>query len=127
MDSLLNVSRRKLLQLGLAAPGMPIVANLFGARAFAQDASTEAGKKGAVGGRAEEELYPAKGLGGGGQLEIRLTQSVYTSDPDALYAEFLGKGVPMHRELADTPDGLRAFEITDNNGYVLCFVRPLNL
>jgi hypothetical protein len=84
MDSLLNVSRRKLLQLGLAAPAMPIVANLFGARALAQDASSEAGKKGAVGGRAEEELYPAKGLGGGGQLEIRLTQSVYTSDPDAL-------------------------------------------
>jgi dienelactone hydrolase len=84
MDSLLNVSRRKLLQLGLAAPGVPILANLFGARALAQDASSEAGKKGAVGGRAEEELYPAKGLGGGGQLEIRLTQSVYTSDPDAL-------------------------------------------
>jgi hypothetical protein len=30
----------------------------------------------------------------------------------------------MHRKLADTNDGLRAFEITDNNGYVLCFGRP---
>jgi catechol 2,3-dioxygenase-like lactoylglutathione lyase family enzyme len=51
---------------------------------------------------------------------------VFTSDPDALYSEFLGKNVPMHRELADTSDGLRAFEIADNNGYVLCFGRPLN-
>jgi hypothetical protein len=30
----------------------------------------------------------------------------------------------MRRKLADTNDGLRAFEITDNNGYVLCFGRP---
>lgn len=50
---------------------------------------------------------------------------IFSSDPDALYKEFLGRNVPMHRELADTTDGLRAFEITDNNGYVLCFGRPL--
>ena len=50
---------------------------------------------------------------------------VLTSDPDALYAEFVDRGVAMHRELADTHDGLRAFEIADNNGYVLCFGRPL--
>jgi hypothetical protein len=31
----------------------------------------------------------------------------------------------MHRDLADTNDGLRAFEIADNNGYVLCFGHPL--
>jgi hypothetical protein len=48
-----------------------------------------------------------------------------TDDPDSLYAEFVGKEVPMHQELADTSDGLRAFEITDNNGYVLCFARHL--
>ena len=50
---------------------------------------------------------------------------INASDPDALYAEFVGKEVPMHRELADTGDGLRAFEIVDNNGYVLCFGRPI--
>jgi len=50
---------------------------------------------------------------------------VLTSDPDALYEEFVGRGVAMHRELADTPDGLRAFEVADNNGYVLCFGRPM--
>jgi len=31
----------------------------------------------------------------------------------------------MHRELADTTDELRAFEVIDNNGYVLCFGRPV--
>ena len=32
----------------------------------------------------------------------------------------------MHRPLADTGDGLRAFEIKDNSGYVICFGRPIN-
>jgi hypothetical protein len=50
---------------------------------------------------------------------------INTDDPDALYAEFAGRQVPMHRELANTGDGLRAFEIIDNNGYVLCFGRPI--
>lgn len=48
-----------------------------------------------------------------------------TDDPDSLYTEFVGREVPMHLELADTGDGLRAFEITDNSGYVLCFGRPI--
>jgi catechol 2,3-dioxygenase-like lactoylglutathione lyase family enzyme len=48
-----------------------------------------------------------------------------TDDPDSLYTEFVGKEVPMHRELSDTSDGLRAFEIVDNSGYVLCFGRPV--
>ena len=48
-----------------------------------------------------------------------------TDDPDSLYKEFVGREVPMHRALANTSDGLRAFEITDNNGYVLCFGRPV--
>ena len=84
MESLLNVKRRDLVKWGLAAAGLPFLANIGAGEAFAQDASAEAGKKGAVGGRAQEELYPAKGLPGGGQLEIRLTQTLYTSDPDAL-------------------------------------------
>jgi len=51
---------------------------------------------------------------------------IYTDDPDLLYQEFVGRQVPMHQELTNTHDGLRAFEIIDNNGYVLCFGRPLN-
>src|ERR1700751_2406805 len=49
---------------------------------------------------------------------------INASDPDSLYAEYLAKEVPIHRELADTSDGLRAFEVIDNSGYVLCFGRP---
>lgn len=50
---------------------------------------------------------------------------VHTSDPDLLYAEYVGRSVPIHCELADTDDGLRAFEVRDCNGYVLCFGCPL--
>ena len=50
---------------------------------------------------------------------------INTSDPDALYAEFLSRDVPIHSKLDNTSDGLRAFEIIDNNGYVLCFGRPV--
>ncbi len=50
---------------------------------------------------------------------------VNEDDPDSLYAEYVSKGVHMHQELADTGDGLRAFEITDNSGYVICFGRPI--
>lgn len=49
---------------------------------------------------------------------------INTPDPDALYAEYVANSVPIHSELADTSDGLRAFEIVDNNGYILCFGRP---
>src|SRR5216683_5156271 len=84
MESLLNVSRRGLVKWGLATAGIPMLAKVLSSTALAQDASAEGGKKGAIGGRAEDELYTGKGLQGGGQLEIRLTQSIYTSDPDAL-------------------------------------------
>ena len=47
-----------------------------------------------------------------------------TPDPDALFQEYVGRAVPMHRELSDTGDGLRAFEVVDNSGYVLCFGFP---
>ena len=84
MDSLLNVSRRGLVKWGLAAAGLPALTSALGSSAFAQDAGSEGGKKGAVGGRADGELFTGNGLPGGGQLEIRLTQTMYTSDPDQL-------------------------------------------
>jgi len=49
---------------------------------------------------------------------------IYTSDPDSLYEEYVGRDAPMHKHLKDTTDGLRAFEVIDNNGYVLCFGCP---
>lgn len=51
---------------------------------------------------------------------------INADDPDSLYAEFVSKEVPIHSELANTGDGLRAFEIADNSGYVLCFGRPID-
>jgi hypothetical protein len=48
----------------------------------------------------------------------------YTPDPDALFEEFQARNVLFHHPISDTEDGLRAFEILDNNGYVFCFGRP---
>ena len=50
---------------------------------------------------------------------------IFTGDPDSLYTEFLAKNASVRRQLANTSDGLRAFEITDNSGYVLCFGCPI--
>ena len=52
---------------------------------------------------------------------------IHTSDPDSLYQEYVSRAVSMHQHLKDTEDGLRAFEVIDNNGYVLCFGRPREL
>ena len=50
---------------------------------------------------------------------------VHSSDPDALFAEYKARGLEFHETLADTSDGLRAFELKDRDGYVLCFGKPL--
>lgn len=84
MHSLLQLSRRGLVRFGLASAGMAPFSRAFTPLARAQDAGPDSGTLGAVGGRAETELYPAKGLPGGGQLEIRLSATIYTSDPDQL-------------------------------------------
>ncbi|MYB93156.1 hypothetical protein F4054_20750 [Candidatus Poribacteria bacterium] len=48
---------------------------------------------------------------------------IYTPDPDVLFAEYQSRGLEFHEPLADTDDGLRAFELKDHDGYVLCFGR----
>ena len=50
---------------------------------------------------------------------------IWVSDPDALFAEYQSRGLEFHETLADTSDGLRAFELKDHDGYVLCFGKPL--
>ena len=50
---------------------------------------------------------------------------ILTSDPDALFVEYQSRGLVFHEPLADTSDGLRAFELKDHDGYVLCFGKPL--
>src|SRR5260370_13620462 len=84
MSSISNLSRRALVKWGLVSAGLPAISRVLASAALAQDAGSEAGKKGDVGGRAEGELYPGKGLPGGGQLEIRLTQTMFTGDADQL-------------------------------------------
>jgi catechol 2,3-dioxygenase-like lactoylglutathione lyase family enzyme len=55
---------------------------------------------------------------------LRLDAFVYAADPDALAADFAGRGAEFSAPLEDTHDGLRGFEITDPDGYVLFFGRP---
>ena len=50
---------------------------------------------------------------------------ILVSDPDALYTEYQSRGLAFHEPLTDTDDGLRAFELKDHDGYVLCFGKPL--
>jgi catechol 2,3-dioxygenase-like lactoylglutathione lyase family enzyme len=55
---------------------------------------------------------------------LRWDAFVYAPDPDALAAEFVEHGVAFSVPLKDTSDGLRGFEVTDPDGYVLFFGRP---
>jgi catechol 2,3-dioxygenase-like lactoylglutathione lyase family enzyme len=55
---------------------------------------------------------------------LRLDAFVYAPDPDALAAEFTEHGAAFSVPLKDTNDGLRGFEISDPDGYVLFFGRP---
>ena len=49
---------------------------------------------------------------------------VHVPDPDALAAELASRDVQLSEPLQDTEDGLRGFEIEDDDGYVLFFGRP---
>lgn len=56
--------------------------------------------------------------------DMRWDAFVYAPDPDALAAEFVQTGAAISRPLQDTHDGLRGFEISDPDGYVIFFGRP---
>lgn len=55
---------------------------------------------------------------------MRWDAYVYAAEPDALAAEFAERGAAFSTPLKDTHDGLRGFEVTDPDGYVLFFGRP---
>jgi catechol 2,3-dioxygenase-like lactoylglutathione lyase family enzyme len=55
---------------------------------------------------------------------LRWDAYVFAADPDALDADFSRRGAPVSDTLKDTHDGLRGFEVTDPDGYVLFFGRP---
>ena len=50
---------------------------------------------------------------------------IHTPDPDALAEEFAARGVPFREPLGINSDNLRGFEVTDADGYVLYFGRPV--
>ncbi len=55
---------------------------------------------------------------------MRWDAFVYAPDPDVLAAEFARMGATFSVPLSDTHDGLRGFEISDPDGYVIFFGRP---
>ncbi|MBI2189012.1 MAG: alpha/beta hydrolase [Acidobacteria bacterium] len=78
------MSRRRVMRWGLFSAGAAAMARALGADAFAQDFGPGSGNIGVVGGRDEKALFPGPDLPGGGQLEIRMVQSMHTSDGDEL-------------------------------------------
>lgn len=55
---------------------------------------------------------------------LRWDAFVYAEDPDAVAADFTARETEFSKPLEDTTDGLRGFEVTDPDGYVLFFGRP---
>ena len=49
---------------------------------------------------------------------------LYVPDPDALAEEFSSRKVEFQVPLMDNDDGLRGFEVSDADGYILYFGRP---
>jgi catechol 2,3-dioxygenase-like lactoylglutathione lyase family enzyme len=49
---------------------------------------------------------------------------IYVSDPDILFEEYRARGIRFRQPVQDDDDGLRGFEVTDADGYVLFFGRP---
>jgi dienelactone hydrolase len=88
-------TRRRLIALGFASAGVPVLSRALGGTTFAQDFGPGAGKLGEVGGRDEKALFPGPSLPGGGQTEIRMVQSIHTSDPDELEVAFRMKPYDM--------------------------------
>ena len=51
---------------------------------------------------------------------------VHLAGVEQFAAELRGKGVPLTREVSDTPYGMREFEVTDPDGNVLCFGQDID-
>ena len=50
---------------------------------------------------------------------------ISTEDPDLLFEEFNQAGISFRQPIHNNSDGLRGFEITDADGYVLFFGHPI--
>jgi len=84
MNQHAGLSRRGLLRLGLCSAGLPALSRVLSVPAFAQELGPGNRHVGDVRGRDEDRLFPGRDLPGGGQTEIRLNQSIHTSDPDEI-------------------------------------------
>ena len=49
---------------------------------------------------------------------------ISAAEPDTLFEEYRSGGVAFGQPIQDDDDGLRGFEVTDADGYVLFFGRP---
>ncbi|MEE8237922.1 MAG: hypothetical protein V3S67_06365, partial [Gammaproteobacteria bacterium] len=72
------------MKWGLISTGAPILSTTLGSAALAQDLGPGNRFVGDLGGRDAEKLYTGRPAVGGGQMEIRLNQSIYTDDPHEL-------------------------------------------
>lgn len=82
MHSRSRLNRRGLLKLGLLSASVPALARVATIPNFAQALGPGNRHVGEVGGRDEARLFPGENLPGGGQVEIRLNQSIHTDDPE---------------------------------------------
>ncbi len=51
---------------------------------------------------------------------------IHVADPDALATEFADRGLAVQGGAVDREDGLRGFEVSDPDGYVIYFGRPIS-
>ena len=79
-----NLTRRGVMKLGMLSATAPVLGKALSTRAFGQDLGPGNQFVGDVGGRDHESLYTGHPVVGGGQMEIRLNQSIYTDDPHEL-------------------------------------------
>jgi hypothetical protein len=49
---------------------------------------------------------------------------IHAAEPDVLFKEYSSAGVTFRQSIRNDDDGLRGFEVTDADGYVLFFGRP---
>ena len=77
--------RRTLVKWGLlSAAGAPLLPELLGEAASATGLGASDELLGKTGGAANKHLFTGETPRGGGQMEIRLNQSIHTDDPDEL-------------------------------------------
>ena len=79
-----KMTRREIVKWGLLSTGTPIISASLGSSELAQNLGPGNRFVGDVAGRDAEKLYTGLPVVGGGQMEIRLNQSIHTDDPHEL-------------------------------------------